>query len=175
LTAPAWADAVGARDEAKAHHELARVEFSKGEYREALSEFQKAYAIAPIPDLLYNIGLCQEELHELDAAVRSYERYLAVKPNAEERVELEAHVAVLKRSLAERKAPPPAETRVPSPSLTLTHDRTPAPSAPTPIYRRWWLWTGVGVIVAGAGIGLALGLTASPSPPALGFPGTTLQ
>jgi tetratricopeptide (TPR) repeat protein len=174
------ANAAGSREEAKAHHELGRIEFGKGNYAEALAEFRKAYGIAPIPDLLYNIGRCQEELHDVDGAVNSYEQYLAAKPNAEERAELEAKIAVLRHRPAAAHPEPP--TLAPKPSTTAPAASSAALTASgpvrgerAPIYRRWWFWTGVTLVAAGAAVGLGVGLTVGTSPPRLGFPGTTVQ
>jgi len=62
--------------------------------------------------------------------------------------------------------PPPSEggatTATTSPAATST---TPSDSAPTPVYKKWWLWTViVGVVVVGAvAIGLGVGLSSSSS------------
>jgi tetratricopeptide (TPR) repeat protein len=56
-------------------------------------------------------------------------------------------------------APAPAASPPSSPALQLS--RAPSDrSAPTPVYKKWWLWTTVAVVVAGGvGVGLGLGLT----------------
>jgi tetratricopeptide (TPR) repeat protein len=152
------------RAEAQKHYQVGRVAFGKGQFREALAEFQKAYESAPIPDLLYNIGRCQEELGDPGAAAKSYERYLAAKPDAHERDELLVHIDELKKAPARPEAPPAAVVVAPAP-----------PPARVPVYRRWWLWTSIGAAVAvGVGVGLGVGLSSS-SPAPLSFPGVVAR
>jgi tetratricopeptide (TPR) repeat protein len=152
------------REESRAHYLIGRSEFEKGHFREALVELRKAYEAAPIPDLLYNIGRCQEELGDRAAAATSYERYLAAMPDAPERDELAVHIDELRR-------PPPmnvAPTRV-----VVAAERKPAPAKP-PVYRRWWFWTGIAVVAAGVAVGVGVGVGSSSSP-ALSFPGMTAR
>jgi tetratricopeptide (TPR) repeat protein len=151
------------REESRAHYQIGRIEYGKGHVREALAEFRKAYEAAPIPDLLYNIGRCLEELGDRGAAATSYERYLAAKPDAPERDELEAHIGELRRA--------PAVTVGPAP-LAASVRQTLPPERP-PVYRRWWFWTGIAAVVAvGVGVGVGVG---SSSSPALSFPGVTAR
>jgi tetratricopeptide (TPR) repeat protein len=151
-TGPA-ARADGNRDEAKAHNDLARVLFEQGKYAEAEREFQKAFDLAPLSDLLFNIGVCQEKLHRPGDAAATYDRFLAAQPGYDGAAELQKRVAVLKaQAAADRPAPPVAAAKAPEPT-------------PTPIYRRWWLWsTLAAVVVIGAAIGLGVALASAPNP-----------
>ena len=161
----------------RAHQELttAQGEFAAGHFDVALEHLQRAYALAPHPELLFNIARCLEELHRTGAAVEAYDRYLAVQPNdamARERV------ATL-RSQILTSPPTPTELAItpPAPIPTATTAgvvATQAPAARRPLHRRWWLWTTVAsVVVAGAGIGLAVGLTRPATSPT--FPPLTAQ
>jgi tetratricopeptide (TPR) repeat protein len=177
----------------RAHQEFttAQGEFAAGHFDVALAHLQRAYALVPHPELLFNIARCLEELHRAGEAVDAYDRYLAVQPNdlaARERV------TALRAQLAANPPtePPPTEPRPTEPRPTpttspATNATTTAPeatnalvatSAPpparAPLYRRWWLWTAVaGVVVVGAGVGLAVGLTRPSATPA--FPPLTAQ
>jgi len=185
LALPAAAGAQGIRDEARAHYELGRVEFSQGRYQEALAEFRRSFALAPIPDLLYDIGRSQEELHDVTGAIASYHQYLAVKPDAEERAELEAHILELSRLLAPAPLPAPAPATTTSitsapptaRSTAISLVGTSAAPAPrrTPLYRRWWLWTAVSAVAVGAALGIGLGVGLEPSAPSLDLPGAPLR
>jgi tetratricopeptide (TPR) repeat protein len=160
------ASAEDLRDEAKAHFELGRVLYLRGKYRAALAEFKKSYEAAPVPGLLYNIGLCAEQTGDLDAAIKSYRQYQAAQIEGNDgHADLAAHVDELERR---RNAPPPIE------------DATVALlTAPTghkkPVYKQWWLWTTVAVaVVAGVTVGTVLGLRATTAP-RLTFPGVSPQ
>lgn len=147
------------RDEAKAHFELGRVEYRSGKPRAALAEFKKAYDIAPVPELLYNIGLCQEQLGDLNAALGSYLRYEATRGD-QNHAEVDAHIAELQRLHA---SPPP--------TVDAEQALAVVPIRRKPIYKRWWLWTSVALVVAGGvAAGTVLGLRAT-TPPRLTFPG----
>ena len=167
--APAVTHADEQRDEAKAHHDLAKVLFSHARYREALGEFDKAYQLAPIPDLLFNIGRCHELLGDTREAAASYRRYLAAKPDAEDRAELSAHLAQLEGKTSEPPAvvvapvpatPPVEPTAVNAPSLT-----TPPPGAAPPRRRSsgWIAAVVLGVVAVGV-VATAVALASSGTP-----------
>lgn len=58
-------------------------------YREAISFFEQAYALQPVPNLLYNIGRCYEKLEEYKKAVEHYEEF-AVAPEVSSEARREA-------------------------------------------------------------------------------------
>jgi tetratricopeptide (TPR) repeat protein len=153
------ASADDSREEAKAHFELARVQYRAGKTRLALEEFRKAYKIAPVPALLYNIALCQEQLGQLSEALESYRAFRATR-GEEDHAELDAHIQELER----RRVSPP-------PTVDAEEALRTAPIHKTPVYKKWWLWTTVGIVVAGgvaAGVVLGLRATTAPHPT---FPG----
>jgi tetratricopeptide (TPR) repeat protein len=168
------------RERAQQEFAAGRVEFEAGHYDAALEHLQRAYALAPHPELLFNIARCLEELHRSGAAVDAYDRYLAVEPN--DTVARDRVAALRQRLLAN---PPPAteSSAQPTPTpaatpgaatATTTNLIATAPPPRRPLYRRWWLWTAVGaVVVAGAGVGLAVALTRPSTPSA--FPPLTAQ
>jgi tetratricopeptide (TPR) repeat protein len=178
LPSPAAADPL--RERAQQEFAAGRVEFEAGRYDAALEHLQRAYALAPHPELLFNIARCLEELHRSGAAIDAYDRYLAVEPN--DSVARDRAAALRQRLLAN---PPPAteSTAQPSPTpaatpsaptTTTTNLLATAPPPRRPLYRRWWLWTTVGaVVVVGAGVGLAVALTRPSTPSA--FPPLTAQ
>lgn len=62
----------------------------KGDLHAALGLYQKAHAISPHPSTIYNIADVQRRLEMLRLAIKSYETYLAMSPNAKDRREVEA-------------------------------------------------------------------------------------
>jgi len=51
--------------------------FNAGRFREALAEFEKAYAIYPAANLIFNMARCHEALGNTDLAIAHLERFLA--------------------------------------------------------------------------------------------------
>jgi tetratricopeptide (TPR) repeat protein len=165
--APASADAL--RDQAKVEYDTGRREFELAHYDWALQSFERSYRLAPIPDLLYNIGRCQEELGQRAAAALSYRQYLAAKPKAEEAAELGAHIAELERGPPGPRSPP---IQLHAVEQRATPVRAVAPSRP--IWRRAWLWVVVvgAALVAAAAVAVAV-VASSPSPAPIGLPAVT--
>lgn len=132
---PARADDA-AREEAKRHFASGESLFKGGDYRAAILEFKAADALVPSPILSFNIGLCHEKLGEEEAAVSLYRTYLARRPDAPNREQVEARIGRLEQQAAARRAPPPAPAPVPAPtpghSPDLYEDPPPAPTAPSP-------------------------------------------
>lgn len=67
----------GRKQQASQHFFRAVELFNDEDYSAALFEFNLAYQIAPNYRVLYNIGLCQLELHDYADAKKSLEQYLA--------------------------------------------------------------------------------------------------
>jgi tetratricopeptide (TPR) repeat protein len=63
-----------------------------GDLKTALGLYQKAYAISPHPSTIYNIADVQRRLLLYADALKSYETYLALAPNAADRKDVEAAI-----------------------------------------------------------------------------------
>src|SRR5262249_11045025 len=63
--------------------------FKAGAYRNAIAEFQAADALVPSPILAYNQALCYDRLGEVEPALRLYRDYLARRPDAPNKAEVE--------------------------------------------------------------------------------------
>ena len=70
----------------------------KGDLHTALGLYQKAHAISPHPSTIYNIADVQRRLNQLKLAIKSYETYLAMSPNAKDRREVEAVIDQLAKT-----------------------------------------------------------------------------
>ncbi|MBA3395335.1 MAG: hypothetical protein H0T89_21985 [Deltaproteobacteria bacterium] len=64
----------------------------------ALGLYQKAYGISPHPSTVYNIADVQRRLANLPLAIKSYETYLLLSPNARDRADVEALLEQLRRT-----------------------------------------------------------------------------
>jgi tetratricopeptide (TPR) repeat protein len=132
------------------HHRLGSEYYDRGQFLEALHEFQAGRAVSNRPAFLYNIGRCYERLGDWQAAADAYDAYLpAAEPS--ERSELIRLIASLRARAA------PGLQRL-------------AESRPSPFYRRAWFWgTAAAVVVSSVAIGLGVGLGAqTPTVPTLG-------
>jgi tetratricopeptide (TPR) repeat protein len=153
------------RDEARAHSALAKVEFDRHRYREALAEFKRAYELAPVTDLLFNIARCQDLMGDAAAAIESYERYLAAKPDSEDRPAIETQIANLRKSLPVSPAPTP-KVEPPPPAVTAPIV-TSSPIPEKRSHRGVWIGVGVGAGLLAVGavvLGVVLGRPAAPEP-----------
>jgi tetratricopeptide (TPR) repeat protein len=63
-------------DEAKAAFAAGKISFERGDYDQALAQFQRANLLAPAPSLSYNIGKTYEKMGRYHDAVLAFERYL---------------------------------------------------------------------------------------------------
>lgn len=74
---------------------------AEGRYEEGIGLLERAHAIRPHPNVLYNIGRAQERLGDLEAALRSLSAYLDSAPDDSE--EVEAQVARIETRLRLRR------------------------------------------------------------------------
>ena len=93
--------APAASDEGKRHFEQAVALYNDGDYATALAEFSASYQAAPLPAVLYNIGVAQKALFRYAEAIDTLQRYLAeAQPRAERRAEVERLCAEMEALLA---------------------------------------------------------------------------
>jgi tetratricopeptide (TPR) repeat protein len=86
---------------ARAHYRAGQAYFRQGELRRALAEFKAAARDDARPELDYNIALTHDRLGDAARAIDGYRRFLAARPDAAERHELEARIVTLERSVGE--------------------------------------------------------------------------
>jgi tetratricopeptide (TPR) repeat protein len=140
---------------AKQHFYQGEKLFALGRFDDALAEYEAAFDAKPLPAFLFNIGQCHRNLHDLDAAIFSYRKYLHDEPDAANRAEVEDLIRELEdeqaheRARADQRQTERARVAVrtsarANPALTARADDGHAP-----LYTRWWLWTGVAVVAGG--------------------------
>jgi hypothetical protein len=71
---------------------------SKGDLRTALGLYEKAYAISAHPSTIYNLADVQRRLSMLRAAIKSYETYLVMSPDAKDRADVEKVIDELSKT-----------------------------------------------------------------------------
>jgi len=138
-------------EEARAHFNLAQLQYRRGRFIESAHEFEAAHALSPRPEFLYNIYISYRDGGDLEAAARALRELLgeANMPARLSRELLSARYEVLEEQIAERRELE-AAARTPEPQ-TLEPEPEPEPApAPEP----GGLWT-PGFAVLGAGLGLA--------------------
>jgi hypothetical protein len=83
--------------QASQHFQRGVALYGEADYHAALVEFHRAYAIAPNPAVLYNIGETEYQLLDYAAALTSFERFLTeVSPGDARRGEVEGDLEVLR-------------------------------------------------------------------------------
>jgi hypothetical protein len=109
--------------------------FGARDYASALTKFSEAYALSPVPGLLYNMAQAQRLLGDCRAAVLLYRRFLAANPEGKPRTRAERRI----QELGDCSSTPPSSTsrldvgvQASEPSQTKT---LPSPLAPVRIFR----------------------------------------
>lgn len=96
--------AAAADDAARSLFQAGAVAYAEGRYDDALACFERAYDLAGHPELLYNIALAQDRLRHDADALESFRAFLAQAPaDAPHRAEVASRIAVLERTLAQRR------------------------------------------------------------------------
>lgn len=79
-----------ARADAERRYAVAVERADAGDCELAIAEFEEIYRLLENPIVFFNMAVCYEELHQYDAALSSYQRYLdEAAPDAESRGEVE--------------------------------------------------------------------------------------
>ena len=127
---------------ARRHYERGEKLFALGKFDEALDEYQEAFDAKPLPGFLYNIGQCYRNLGDYDQAIFSFNKYLKLQPDADNKDAVQQLITELEDKKARgdgakfvRKKPQPVE-----------EDK--------PITSKWWFWTGIGVVAVAGGVGV---------------------
>jgi len=140
---------------ARRHYERGLKLFNLQKFDEALEQYQKAFDAKPIPDFLFNIGQCQRNLGDYEAAIFSFKRYLKLLPDADNREKVESLIDELEEKIDEantermRLGKRPKE-RDPDEDP----DEQPEQLEGKPVYKKWWFWTGMAVVGVAGGVGI---------------------
>jgi hypothetical protein len=113
------------RSQASKHFQRGVSLYGEADYRAALVEFRRAYALSPNPAVLYNVGETQYQLQDYAGALTTFEHFLAESvPGDGHRPEVEGDLDVLRARVGHMSV-----TTVP-PGAELTVDDLPAGKTP---------------------------------------------
>jgi tetratricopeptide (TPR) repeat protein len=80
LAASAQAPTEEAKTAARAKFAEGNAFYEQGNFRQALSSFDAAYKLVPLPAFLFNVAQCHRQLGSHEQAATFYRRYLALSP-----------------------------------------------------------------------------------------------
>lgn len=132
VLAPPEVDAQAATDAdaaARQAFEAGSSAYDRGRFTEALTQFEKAYALSPRPKLLFNIGRAADSDGKSERAIEAYEAYLRAFPQADNREFVEGRLARLRAPTA--APPPPAAVAPPPAPVSPVPETQPYVSPPT--------------------------------------------
>jgi hypothetical protein len=131
----------------------ARQAFAGGHYDDAIELFAQLYAETLHPVYLRNLGRAHQMAGHTTRALDFFRQYLKKGRSltSAERGEIEGYIAALEARDRERNRPPPLQPATEWPGPLVMTTAAPAPSGPTPMYKRWWFWTMLGALAVGAG------------------------
>ena len=92
----AAAPSAAAMKEAKAHYAQGKAFQDAGGWDDAVREYETAYKLAPLPQLLFNIGQCQRLKGDKQKALDAYSAFLAAVPEGPASDDARDHIASLK-------------------------------------------------------------------------------
>ena len=78
--------------------------YRSGDFKQTIDLLNEAYALEPQSVLLYNLARAYEGIGNNDAAIETYEKFLAREPNAKDRGAIEQRLTTLRRQRDERLA-----------------------------------------------------------------------
>jgi tetratricopeptide (TPR) repeat protein len=124
--------------------------YRAGDFKGAIDLFTQAYALKPVPNLLYNIARCHEQLQNWKEAIAFYERFIVApdveseaRQHAMQQVQSIREIAGLQRERDQREPTPVAPA--PQPEPVAKPNRTAAYVT---------LGAGVGLLATGGVFGL---------------------
>ncbi len=148
-----------AEAQAKLHFRQGKAEFELGRFAEALAQYEKAYQIAPLPGLLFNIGQCYRNLGKYEKAIFAFRLYLRKRPEAANRDAVLGLLRELRQKIDEQRVPVYNPESRPKRDPDLTTNPPPPPPS-TPVYKRWWFWSLLVMAAGGAATGIYFGTRA---------------
>jgi hypothetical protein len=130
VTAASAQDMEGVTREAAKHFQRGVALYGEADYRAALVEFKRAYALVPNAAVLYNVGETEYQLQDYAGALTSFKRYLVeASPTEAHRSEVEGNVEVLRARvghLSVQTVPPGADVSVDDQAIGKTPLAEPA-------------------------------------------------
>lgn len=144
---------------ARAKYDQAITEYNLQNWDAALRDFQDVYREVHDAVILFNIGQCQRQLGDYEAAAKSYRLYLAQSPNAPNDEQVRRLITQMDDAAREKRAqaPPLAPQVQAPPATTTTTEETPMAEVSRRRERRPWYKDGLGLGLAGSGLAAIVG------------------
>lgn len=114
----------GLSEEAKVEIGKARDHYARGNDKEALAAFERAYELSKKPSLLYQVGVVADRLRADARAVQAYEAFAAALPDAPEAAVAQVRSTALRAAMEER-AKQRAASAAMAPQATQRRDGLP--------------------------------------------------
>jgi tetratricopeptide (TPR) repeat protein len=178
---------------AKAAAKAGRLAFDAGDFAAALSSYEEAFRLKPVPALQFNLGQCHRQLGHTERALYFFRRFLDSKPPEQQAAQVRPLIDELEAQL-QKAEQLKAEEQAYQRQLELEHARAtsaqaqaqlaersaeearrqaeleralklqPADETPPP-YQKAWFWVVVGgAAVLAAGVGAGVAVATAPKP-----------
>ena len=141
-------------EEARNLFHAGEVAFGDGRFESALDYFQRAYELSGRGAMLYNIASAADRLRRDRDALEAFERYLREVPEAGNRAQVEARIAVLREAIARAESAEASAHVAPEPTTETVPPEEPASSSPA--VGAWVLLAAGAAIAVGGGVSLGL-------------------
>ncbi len=143
-------------EQLKQLNERARDRYKAADYEGAIALFQEAYALEPVPNLLFNIAKCHEKMRQWEEAISYYEQFIvAPEVDSETRQTVLQQIKQLREvqriELAERDAASGASD---GQQDVVKPPAEPAPEGPNHTLAYTLMGTGGALVIGGAVFGL---------------------
>ena len=96
-------------EQARSHFRIGQTLYSEGRFVDAANEFERAYALARRPVLLFNAYLAHRDAGNLPRAIATLDQYLREETNPEDAEVLRRRLRAMQMTLAEQEAAAEAE------------------------------------------------------------------
>ncbi len=137
--------------------------YNRDDFDKAIEQFDIGYRLIPNSLFLFNIAQAHRLSNRLEKALAYYQRYLQDSPDAKNRGEVDAHIAMLEKQIRSAKGggEPSAESLAqtePAPAPLLPEQAADEKSHSIAKRRIWPIVVGVlsGAVVVGLAIGLGV-------------------
>lgn len=140
--------------------------FKEKDYAGAVALFERAYAVQPVPAILFNIGRIYEEAQNAEAAIGYYEKFIADesvelkdREKAVQRLQVLRTIVEIREKEKNRNKPKPepAATPEPGPPVTTPPVTTNPPNSDSKPAKPGRLLRPIGGAMLGTGAALVIG------------------
>ncbi len=154
LCAPAAAQTAEERELASALFRESAEAYQAGNFELSATLLRRAYELDPVPVLQYNLARALEGMGDTEGAIETYERYLELAPDAEDRPAVEERLAALRAEQAREQQATEADAEEFLAGSDEAEEELPEGPMPPPpsVSPAPWVIAGVGVLLVGSAI-----------------------